>query len=194
MVKPKKNSYGEIVFEDRPDFRPNLTPQEMFELGSFGGTYWRPIHSTITGKDYKNQYKKFPKYWWKNIPESWLVTHWDEYDVSINKYGVKVGTTLEFWEEKEWITDYDPYGWVQWYCNFYQGRRTPDDDRQIRRWKGVSGENGRWRNYLITLTLRKNAKWNDYSVSPKIWQILQHWGYKLTKRDFDKEVKERKEK
>jgi hypothetical protein len=194
MVKPKKNSYGEIVFEDHPDFKPNLTPQEMFELGSFGGTYWRPIYSSITGKNYKNQHKKYPKSWWKNIPEDWLVTPWDEYDVSINKYGVKVGTTLEFWEEKGWITEYDPYGWVQWYANFYQGRRTPDDIRQIRRWKGVAGENGRWRNYLITLILRKNLKWNDVSASPKIWQILQHWGYKLNKRDFNKEVKERNKK
>ena len=26
------------------DFKPNLTPKKMFELGSFGGTYWRPIY------------------------------------------------------------------------------------------------------------------------------------------------------
>lgn len=26
-----------------PDFKPNLTPRDMFRMGSFGGTYWRPI-------------------------------------------------------------------------------------------------------------------------------------------------------
>ena len=45
---PKKNKYGEIVFKEYPDFRPNLTPKEIFKLGSFGGTYWRPIFSSVT--------------------------------------------------------------------------------------------------------------------------------------------------
>ena len=27
------------------EFSPNLSPREMFKLGSFGGTYWRPIKS-----------------------------------------------------------------------------------------------------------------------------------------------------
>ena len=38
-IKPKT-----IHFKDFPDFKPNLTPKQMFQLGSFGGTYWRPIH------------------------------------------------------------------------------------------------------------------------------------------------------
>ena len=37
-----------ITFSDYPDFTPNLTPKEMFQLGSFGGTYWRPIYSSVT--------------------------------------------------------------------------------------------------------------------------------------------------
>ena len=38
-----------IVFKDRPEFTPNLTPKEMFKAGSFGGTYWRPIQSGVRG-------------------------------------------------------------------------------------------------------------------------------------------------
>ena len=41
---PKKNNRGEIIFTDYPDFIPNLTPTEIFNMGSFGGTYWRPIY------------------------------------------------------------------------------------------------------------------------------------------------------
>ena len=37
-----------VNFKDYPDFKPNLTPKQMFRLGSFGGTYWRPIYSAIT--------------------------------------------------------------------------------------------------------------------------------------------------
>ena len=49
-MTPKKNAHGEIVFKDYPDFQPNLTPREIFKLGSFGGTYWRPIYSAVTKK------------------------------------------------------------------------------------------------------------------------------------------------
>ena len=87
-----------------------------------------------------------------------------------------------------------PYGWVDWYCDFYEGKRSPDDERQIKRWKGVAGTNGRFMKHLVTLILKKNKKWNDASVSPKIRQTLQHWGYKLTKQDFLNDVKKRKSK
>ena len=29
-----------------------------------------------------------------------------------------------------------------------------------------------------------DSKFNDHSVSPKIRQILLHWGYELTEKDF----------
>ena len=125
---------GEIVFKDYPDFRPNLTPREIFKLGSFGGTYWRPIYSSVTKKHYKNKHKNYPKSWWKNISENHLSRSWNDYDKSINKYNVKVGTTLEFWQEKKWITKNHPYGWIQWYCDFYNGKRRIDDQWQISRW------------------------------------------------------------
>ena len=188
MSRPKQ-----ILFKDYPHFKPNLTPRQMFDMGSFGGTYWRPIYSDITKKNYKNvhMHKKYDKLF-EGIPEEKLSQ--TKYDKSINKYGVKVGTTLEFWEEREWITDNDPYGWVEWYCNFYNGRRIPvEDERQIKRWEGIASENGRFRKWLVTLILKKNAKWNDFNISPKIRQTLQHWAYKLTNNDYLKEKKYRKD-
>jgi hypothetical protein len=182
---PKKNSNGEILFSDYPEFLPNLTPREMFKLGSFGGTYWRPIYSEVTDKNYKNVHKKYAKSWWKGISDNLLTLQWDEYDKTINKYGVKVGTTLEFWEDKGWITKYHPYGWVHWYCDFYRGKRCPDDERQIKRWEGVCGINGRFRRQLINLIKKKKSKYNDYTISPKIRQTLQHWAYELNNRDMD---------
>ena len=188
---PKKNSYGKIVFDYFPDFRPNLTPEQIFRMGSFGGTYWRPIYSKVTKKNYKYKHKKYPKSWWKGLDNNMLTTPWEEYDKNINKYKVKVGTTLEFWEKKNWITKYHPYGWMHWYCDFYMGKRGPDDLRQIDRWKKTAGPKSRFRLALINLIKKKRKKYNDYSISPKRRQTLQHWGYKLTKGDFNKEVKSR---
>ena len=192
MTKPRKVG-GEIFFSDYPDFRPNLTPRQMFKMGSFGGTYWRPIQSKYRSNELKNQHKKYPASWWEGIPDDHLTRPFDKYDTKINKYGKKVGTTLKFWEDKNWIRQQDPYGWVQWYCEFYLGRRTSDDARQIERWKKLAGPKGRFRKWLVTQILKKGSKndWDNHEISPAIRQTLQHWAYKLKKKDFDKEIKSR---
>lgn len=171
-----------IKFKDYPEFTPNLTPREIFQMGSFGGTYWRPIYSSINKKSYKNQHLKFPKSWWKNIDTLYLSS--STCNKSLNKYKVNSGTSLRFWENRGWIRPQDPYGWVQWYCHFYNGRRTNDDTRQIKRWLAFAGPKGRFRNRLINMINERGTQYNDYTVSPKIRQGLQHWAYQLTKEDL----------
>lgn len=160
-------------------FKPNLSPYQVMALGSFGGTYWRPIDSRITSRTHRGRHKK---YRW-DLPDEILASQ--EYDKEINCYGVRVGESLEYWEDKGWITKHDPYGWFQWYCNYCDGRRIPEEDeRQIKRWLGVAGPKGRFRRRLINMIREQNGKYNDKSISPKIRQTLQHWGYELTDRDF----------
>ena len=55
------------------------------------------------------------------------------YDVSVNKYGVKCGTSLRFWKNNGWINSVDPYGWFQWYFRYQLDIRSLDDERQINR-------------------------------------------------------------
>jgi hypothetical protein len=182
---PKKNKYGEIVFEDNPNFRPNLTPREMFKMGSFGGTYWRPIRSKFYKTKLRNKHIKYKSLgWWKSIHKSKLTTPFHKYDKTINYYGVKCGSTLEAWEGSGWMRKSHPYGWVQWYCDFYMGKRCRDDDRQLKRWIRTAGPKSRFRRALINLIIKKEAEFDNYEISPVRRQTLQHWGYKLTKRDF----------
>jgi len=175
-----------VHFDDYPEFKPNLTPRQIFKMGSFGGTYYRDIHSSVTGKDYKGKsvIRGLPKEWFKGINiETHVVS--SNYDKNINKYKVKCGSTLEAWENSNWIVEQDPYGWFQWYCRFYEGRRTKDDKRQIDRWLKLAGPNGRFRRTLMNKIIRSGKSYNDISVSPVIRQTLQHWGYKLTKSHLD---------
>lgn len=62
----ENSGYGKIRFQDtqyEDVFRPNLTPKEMMQLGSFGGTYWRHFHSMVCRKDMPPDYDEFPSDW-----------------------------------------------------------------------------------------------------------------------------------
>ena len=187
--KPKKNKNGELIFSDiiykYPEFKPNLSPEEIFRSGSFGGTYFRPIYSKVLSKKLKNQHNEYNKYgWFKNMEiNNYIISN--NCNKNINKYNVKAGSSLKLWEDSGWIKPIDPYGWFQWYCRFYVGRRCSDDDRQIKRWINYAGKTkGRWRRRLINMCKKSNKKFDDNSISPVIRQGLQHWAYVITKDDL----------
>jgi len=142
-----------------PEFTPNMSPKKVFQSGAFGGTYFRTIKSSVTGKTHngKTVIKEYPKNWFQGLDiEKYVIS--DKYDKKINKYGVKCGSSLEDWESKNWIIRQDPYGWFQWYCRFYKGRRTNDDERQIKRWSSLAGPNGRFKKKLIKKKKKKKKK------------------------------------
>ena len=42
----------------------------------------------------------------------------------------------------------------------------------------------RFRGKLLKMIKDSGSKYDDFSNSPKIKQILLHWGYQLTEKDF----------
>ena len=137
------------------EFSLNITPIDVVKKGAFGGTYFRDIYSNVTGKFYKNSWKEFKEL--KCIDKKYYCS--DFYDVKLNYYGVEVGTSLRFWENKGWINKIDPYGWFQWYFRYRKGRRSKDDKRQMNRWKKCF-------NRFLGILKNKDSK--------KIKQILLH--------------------
>ena len=160
------------------NFSPNKTPIEITKEGAFGGTYFRDIYSNINAKSYKNSWKEFVHF--KNIDVKFYASNY--YDVNVNKYSVKCRTLLRFWANiLGWINKIDPYGMFQWYFRYWLGRRSKDDKRQINRWKNIVS---RFRRKLVKMIRDTGSKFSNYSISPKIRQMLLHWSYELTENDF----------
>ena len=184
---PKRRSTKKSPVKDiHKLFKPNKTPKQVFKLGAFGGTYFRPIYSSITDKNYtpSQAMKGLPKSWFQGLDMKTKVTS-STYEKQVNKYKVKCGSSLEAWENSGWINKQDPYGWFQWYTRYSTGRRTDDDERQIGRWLKLAGPNGRFRRTLMNKIIKNNTTYNDFTISPVIRQVLLHWGYQLTKKDLE---------
>ena len=61
-----------------------------------------------------------------------------------------------------------------WYFRYWLGRRSVDDERQINRWKRTVR---RFKGKLVEMIKDANSRFDDYSISPKIRQMLLHWSY-----------------
>ena len=64
----------------------------MIKEGAFRGTQFKDIYFGVTEKWYKKSWKEFDQL--KDIDQKFY--HPDYHDVSVDKYGVKCGTSLRF--------------------------------------------------------------------------------------------------
>ena len=146
----------------------------IYQKGTFGGTYPRNTYSSVNDKWYKNSWEKLDEL--KDINQKYYCSNYS--DISVNKYGVKCAISLRMNVEyhKRRMNHIDPYGWFQWYFKYWLGRRSVDDKRQIARWKGIVT---RFKGKLVKMVRDANSRFDDYSISPKIRQILLHWGYEI---------------
>jgi hypothetical protein len=132
-------------------FEPELTPAEMLTLGVFGGKYMTDCRD------------EFPRSWFvraklcheRHVPE-------------LNCFGVNASQPLSVWRKKGWIYHEDPRGWFQWYCRYYSGRRSLDDERQIKRWRAI-------RRHVAQI--RANCPRRALDCRPRQRQALLHWAY-----------------
>ena len=133
-------------------FKPQLTPQKMFELGVFGGSYFNKL-----------QIKEFPNSWFKRAKLS------ERFDVNLNRFKVKSGLSRKEWLEKGWIFEEDPLGWFQWYCRYSMGRRIENIDRiQIQRWINFTRH---------VKAIKKNCEKNDLTCRRRQRQAILQWAY-----------------
>lgn len=136
------------------DFKPELTPKQMLELGVFGGRYMRDCQS------------EFPKDWFQKA--KLMPAGKKGHDKNLNHFGVDASQPLVEWQRNGWIHPDDPRGWFQWYSRYYMGRRHEDDERQIKRWKAFRRH---W------MAVKNNCFQYDFDCRKKQRQALLHWAY-----------------
>lgn len=134
-----------------PGFRPQLTPRQMLRLGVFGGKYMTDC------------VEEYPAEWFEGAK----LCH-QRHDPALNCFGINASQPLSVWRAKGWIYAEDPRGWFQWYCRYYLGRRCPDDERQIQRWRAI-------RRHIAQIKL--NCRPGHLSCRPRQRQALLHWAY-----------------
>ena len=134
-----------------PRFTPQLTPREMLALGVFGGKYMTDCRD------------EFPASWFRRAKLSPA-----RRNPELNYFGVNASQPLSVWRAKHWIYHEDPRGWFQWYCRYYQGRRCPDDDRQVGRWRAIARH---------VAQIRNGCMKGDLTCRPRQRQALLHWAY-----------------
>jgi hypothetical protein len=133
------------------DFRPELTPSELLTLGVFGGKYMTDCRD------------EFPAHWFK---QARLCS--ERHDARLNFFGVNASQPLREWLNKGWIYEEDPRGWFQWYCRYFAGRRCPDDERQIKRWRGMCRH---------VAQIKRNCRPKALDCRRRQRQALLHWAY-----------------
>lgn len=133
------------------DFKPELTPKEMLELGVFGGKYMTDC------------VREFPQDWFAKAK---LCSR--KHDPRLNFFGVNASQSLSVWRKRDWIHPDDPRGWFQWYCRYFMGRRHQDDERQIKRWRAI-------RRHIAQI--KNNCPAGDWSCRRRQRQAVLHWAY-----------------
>jgi hypothetical protein len=171
--KPHFNSdILKYEFNDFPNFTPSYSPIEMISEGVFGGNYFGNIN---VKKDWVNYVPHdFLIDLKSNLIEVEQLLTNKTYNKSTNSYKVLCGMDYLGWVNSGWIKEQDPFGWFNWFINFYYGRRSVDDIRQINRWSSfVSRHSG----MLKSLCAKHNKKISDNSIGLKTKQGLLHWSY-----------------
>jgi hypothetical protein len=134
------------------NFKPQLSPKQMLELGVFGGKYMTDCAG------------EFPKDWYINA--KLCKTH---HEASLNYFGVNASQPLKVWQQKGWIYPEDPRGWFQWYCRYFYGRRISSEDaRQIKRWQAIKRH---------IAQVERNCEKGDFSCRKRQKQAILHWAY-----------------
>lgn len=162
-----------IKFVNYPEFNPNYTPAEMTALGVFGGNYFAKEHYN---KNYDFPVKKFIIDLSKKLEYSNDIAYLlcSAYDKNKNHFKVQCGSSLEQWQDRDWIFERDPYGWYEWYIKFYYGIRDKKIDLiQINRWISFKARHGGM--------LKSHCRPNEINKSLKTRQNLLHWAIDSTK-------------
>ena len=135
-----------------PEFKPELSPQQILEYGVFEGKYMTDCQA------------EFPREWF--IKAKLSPQHPDHKQ---NCFKLKSRLSLQEWQRRGWIIYPDPRGLFQWYCLYYMWLRIPEiDHKQIQRWRAFNRHRAQ---------VEYNCMYGDLDCRPRQRQALLQWAY-----------------
>jgi DNA-directed RNA polymerase beta subunit len=153
-------------------FKPDLSPDECFEaftdmcMFKCAGEEWDEIDNTGPDTNFSPDLKP------SELQEQYS-----------NLYG-RVGNRLagmSSWP-KEWMPPgSNQLGWLDWYYGYADGKRTGDDDRQIKRWKSFKSRH--LSQFLKNPTPRRAYALRNWAVDPLVY--LDESSADVLKRQMD---------
>ena len=158
VVQTKYGSNWEITekimskldLKEKDRFTPVLRPEHMLQKGVYGGNFIAGIEHEI------------PFEWIALAAIKGRINPYEKPDAKYNYYGVI--STHDCSNEV-----IDPKGWFQWYCRYYLGRRSEDDERQISRWVSIKKK-------------VSQIERNDHENQSKQRQSCLQWSYDPVQR------------
>ena len=135
------------MFEDRPDFTPNLTPAQVIRAGTWGGSPSPARRETGRSGPCDIDEGRFRTKWFGTLAAA---------SIAIEGRARRICTASRLDRRnsigrKGWIDARDQEGWFQWYCRFYLVPRGPGPEKTTGRFQveGRVRRKGRWKRNLI---------------------------------------------
>ncbi|SIP86086.1 Hypothetical protein PACV_373 [Pacmanvirus A23] len=162
-----------------PEFKPELTPKQMLELGVFEGKY---LNDCVL---------EFPREWFTAKALARMSPEGP--NPQLNYYKIKSRLSLVEWRKRKWIgfkvktdnkiiVDQNVRGWFQWYCRYYIGWRIPEIDKiQIKRWNSFKRHLAQVKKNCKHCHNGKKICNDQFICRPKQRQALIQWAYDARK-------------
>lgn len=127
----------------------------------------------------------------------------ETYNSIYGKKGPRLAS-MRAWPE-HWLDDQDKQGWLQWYENYVDGRRSDQDAKQIDRWKSFKRRHGAQfvtnptprRAYALTnwaidpLELLPEEKREEFKGTMEAYRGKEYMKWYMNRHDFDDDATSR---
>jgi hypothetical protein len=159
-----------LLLTGKKPFRPFYSPQDMLNLGVFGGSFFGPDRAM----------KLIPKFTqfmlFSGVPISSYALA--IYNQGINYFNVSLDPMNRTFSMPIGLKRMHPFGWFEWYCKYFYGEESKADEHRIKQW--VMSINQHWFYIATSAYTGVGNRFTDLTFLPPRRQALLEFGWDPT--------------